>query len=303
MHPIFLFILLQSIPYVKNQSTPYPHFFLYDLGNKASDQRYEYGDFSMASDKIVKANLTTEKDAWLHKIDTSLATLHPGKAGIIIYIHGFQGDNKYFVQSSGYLLQKDIFDNAAHAYGMTVSLQWKSSIIYQDAVQTALQKGQNMAAVVDEIYRKQQKLYPGAPISIICHSMGNRVWQGLYDSWLEKNKSIRIENVFFFAADLECDIFDTAFENIQDHVAQSYVFYNRADRTLQMANALKEHKRLGIYGTSVQTDLVSKHITLIDATDIKDEETFAGKLSLHRYYYGSPTMREKTVTILSGKVN
>ena len=303
MHPIFLFILLQSIPFVKNQSTPYPHFFLYDLGNKASEQRYEFGDFSMAADKIVKSNITTEKDAWLHKIDTNLATLHPNKAGIIIYIHGFQGDNKYFVQSSGYLLQKDIFNNSAHDYGMTVSLQWKSSIIYQDAVQTALQKGKNMVDIVEEIYQKQQKLYPGAPISIICHSMGNRVWQGLYDSWVDKNKSIRIENVFFFAADLEYDIFDTGFENIQDHVAQSYVFYHRADRTLQMANALKEHKRLGIYGTSPHTDLVSKHITLIDATDIKDEETFAGKLSLHRYYYGSPTMREKTVTILSGKVN
>ncbi len=297
----FLFIILQSLPLVKNQSTPYQHFFLYDLGSKASDQRYEYGDFSMAADKIVKSNITTDKEIWIHKIDTSLATLHPDKAGIIIYIHGFQGDNKYFVQSSGFLLQKDIFDNAAHAYGMTVSLQWKSSIIYQDAVQTALQKGQNMADIVDEIYQKQQKLYPGAPISIICHSMGNRVWQGLYDKWVDKNKSIRIENVFFFAADLECDIFDTAFENIQDHIGQSYVFYNRADRTLQMANALKEHKRLGIYGTLSKTDLLSKHIILIDATDIKDEETFAGKLSLHRYYYGSPTMRRKTVEILSAK--
>lgn len=271
------------------------------MGSKAQDSLYEYGDFTMMSDKIAKSHITKDKKVWLEKIDTSLTKLDPKKSGILIYIHGFQGDNKYFVQSSGHTLQKDIFDNAAHEYGMTVSLQWKSPLIYPDAVQTALQKGQNMAAIIDTIYQKQQQLHPGAPISIICHSMGNRVWQGLYDSWVQRNKNVRITNVFFFAADLEHDIFETAFGDISSHIGHSYVVYSSQDRTLQMANALKDHKRLGIFGPSPDTDLVSKHITLIDATDIKDEETFAGKLSLHRYYYGSPTMRERTVKILSGK--
>lgn len=301
MHLLFFLLLLQSIPYVKTHATPYPHFFLYDMGSKAQDSLYEYGDFTMMSDKIAKSNITKDRKVWLEKIDTSLTKLDPKKAGILIYIHGFQGDNKYFVQSSGHILQKDIFDNAAHEYGMTISLQWKSPLIYPDAVQTALQKGQNMAAIIDTIYQRQQQLYPGAPISIICHSMGNRVWQGLYGEWVQRNKNLWIEHVFFFAADLEYDIFDTAFDDITSHVGHSYVVFNRLDRTLQMANALKDHKRLGIFGTAPDTDLVSKRITLIDATELKDEETFAGKLSLHRYYYGSPTIRDKTVKILGGK--
>jgi len=302
VHFLFFLLLLQTNPYVKTHATLYPHFFLYDMGSKAQDSLYEYGDFTMMSDKIAKANITTNRQLWLDNVNTKIDSLQRHKAGILIYIHGFQGDNKYFVQSSGHILQKNIFDNAAHEYGMTVSLQWKSPLIYPDAVQTALQKGQNMAAIIDNIYQKQQQLHPGAPISIICHSMGNRVWQGLYDAWVQRNKNVRIANVFFFAADLEHDIFDTAFDDIETHVGHSYVVYSRQDRTLHMANALKDHKRLGIFGTSPDTDLVSKRITLIDATDIKDEETFAGKLSLHRYYYGSPTMRSKIVQILSGNL-
>jgi hypothetical protein len=254
----------------------------------------------MTSDKIIKTNITTNQDLWIKTVSENIEGLKPNKSGIIIYIHGFQGDNKYFVQSSGYILQKDVFDNESHPYGMTISLQWKSGLIYPDATQTALQKGENMAAIVDKIYQIQQKQYPGSPISVICHSMGNRVWQGLYSEWVSLNKPLKIAQVFYFAADLECDIFDKSFSDIHAHIGHSYVYYNRADRTLQMANAIKEHRRLGIYGTSPETDLNSKHITLIYATDLKDEETFAGKLSLHRYYYGSPTMRKEIVRLLNG---
>jgi len=295
-------IIFQSILHLNAQTAVYPHLFVYDIGPKPSARQYEYGNFTMNTDKITKTNIVIDQELWINAVSENIERLKPNKSGIIIYIHGFQGDNKYFVQSSGYTLQKDVFDNDAHPYGMTISLQWKSGLTYNDAVQTALQKGANMAAIVDTIYQIQQKKYPRAPISVICHSMGNRVWQGLYSEWINLNKALKIDRVLYFAADLECDIFDTAFPELQNHVGHSYVFYSRVDRTLQMANALKVYRRLGIYSTAPQTDLLSKHITLIDATDIKDEETFAGKLSLHRYYYGSPTMRKEIVRLLNGSM-
>ena len=286
---------------MNKQTSAYPHLFIYDIGQKPSNHKYEYGSFDLNATKIIKSNIITDQDLWIENVKKSIKELNPKRSGIILYIHGFQGDNKYFVQSSGYILQKEVFANEAHPYGMTISLQWKSGFLYPDAEQTALQKGENIATVMDKIYKIQQKIHPGAPISVICHSMGNRVWQGLYEKWIDINKKIKIDIVFFFAADLECDIFNKSFSDIQNHIAHSYVFFNRIDRTLQMANAIKEYTRLGVYGTSPDTDINSKNITQQDVTDINDEETFAGKLSLHRYYYGSPTLRNKTIQILSGK--
>ncbi|MBC7886065.1 MAG: alpha/beta hydrolase [Saprospiraceae bacterium] len=292
---------------MNSQVRHFPHFYIYDTGKHASDHQYKYGDYDFQNDKIIKQRETDIEKTFLSSVTDTIKSLRADKAGVIIYIHGFQGDNKFFVQSSGFIIQRNVFDHPEHRYGMGISLQWKSSLAYQDAVLTALEKGAQMAPIIDSLYRIIRQYHHHAPVSILCHSMGNRVWQGLYEQWININQEFYLENVLMFAPDLEADIFETNFESIEKHCGQIHIYHNLTDRTLQMANAMKEHKRLGIYGPMVDSnkppfsnELLIK-MKIRNVTDIKDEETFAGKLSLHRYYYGSPSIRKEIVEILSGK--
>ncbi|MBK9735278.1 MAG: alpha/beta hydrolase [Saprospiraceae bacterium] len=300
---------------MKSQMLHFPHFYIYDSGTlDAQNPSYEFGDYDIVKDKLIKARQTKDKATFLTSVIDSISSLDKTRAGLIIYIHGFQGDNKQFVQSSGYILQKEVFDQASSPYGMAISLQWKSPMSYNDAVKTARSKGQTSATILHQIYSAWKKSHPEAPLTIICHSMGNRVWQGLYESWITLDHDLSITNVLIMAADLETDVLTTSFKDIQLHCHHLYIYHSLADRTLQMANALNEHKRLGIYGPIIDTSsntnsvhlqaqntvlpIYTHEVIIRDVTKIQDDETFAGKLSKHRYYYGSPTIRKEIVGIL-----
>lgn len=59
-----------------------------------------------------------------------------------------------------------------------------------------------------------------------------------------------------------------------------------------MANAMKQHPRLGIYGLENREPLEGT-ICVRNATEIHDDQSFAGKLTNHRYFYGSRTVRNE----------
>ena len=312
---LIVLILLINIS-MKSQLLHFPHFYIYDSGTlDVEHPTYEFGDYDIVKDKLIKARQTKDKAAFLTSVMDSIHLLDKTRAGLIIYIHGYQGDNKQFVQSSGFILQKEVFDQASSPYGMAISFQWKSPMAYNDAVKTARGKGQASATILQEIYTNWKIKYPEAPMTIICHSMGNRVWQGLYESWVTLDQNLSINNVLMMAADLETDVLNTSFKDIQLHCHHLYIYHSLADRTLQMANALNEHKRLGIYGIPIDSSsntnslnlstqnsdlpIYAHELIIRDVTKIQDDQTFAGKLSKHRYYYGSPTIRKEIVDILT----
>lgn len=278
----------------------FQHYYLYDAGNTPEDKKYEYGKMAVEDKKLIKSPGKMVDSVWLVDFKKNIENLSTTKNGLIVYIHGYQGDNKYFVQQSGYVIQSEIFDHPAHNYGLALSLQWKSVLPYETAVRNAYEKGKNFVPVLDAVYEDLRKKHPDAPVTFITHSMGNRVWQGIFENWVIRRPDLLINHVIMFAADLESNVFCNGFSGIENCVGKVHIYHNLSDRTLQMANAMKSHQRLGITGpeTPVPASLDSV-LVVRNATDIKDDESFAGKLTYHRYYYGSPTIRKEIVDILT----
>jgi esterase/lipase superfamily enzyme len=275
----------------------FQHFYMYDKSSDPDDKKYDYGIMEIENKKLIKQKTNMDEDAWMVTIKKNIDSLTSDKNSIIIYIHGYQGDNKYFMQQSGYILQETIFDSTAHSYGMAISLQWTSVIIYDNAVQNAYKKGSNFVATLYEINNYLKVKHPAAKVTFLCHSMGNKVFQGIYEHWIKMDTSLVLENVIMMAADLPADIFKDDFPNLSNHVRKLHIYHHLGDKTLQMANAMKSHQRLGIIGPEPSNPL-KNGMFIRNATKVSDDESFAGKLTNHRYYYGSPTIRQEIVDIL-----
>ena len=90
--------------------TGFQHYYMYDAGNNPEEKKYEFGKMAIEDKKLVKSQSKMADSLWMQDIKKSIDQLLPAKNGLIVYIHGYQGDNKYFVQQSGYVIQNDIFN-------------------------------------------------------------------------------------------------------------------------------------------------------------------------------------------------
>lgn len=211
--------------------------------------------------------------------------------GVLFYIHGYQADQKMFMEQSGYTLQNDVFDKIADKYSIIISLQWNSVLHYQKAVSNAYEKGCRFVHFLQPIMENICKTSPICHFSFLCHSMGNRVFQGIYDTWTKRNSQILFKSVWMMAADLEYDIFSTQFPNASFHIHDIYIYHRSQDLTLKIAKTLEDHPRLGIIGPKERLE----NMRVRDVSDITDDQSLGGNLSHHRYYYGSPTIRQEIV--------
>ena len=276
----------------------FPHFYIYDeKGTDNQNKHLSYGKMVLEGKNLIKSNHWTEPSLLFDDIGLEISKLKRNKNGLIVYIHGYQADNIFFMQKSGYTIQKEILAHTSHPYGMALSLQWSSVIPYGEAVISALIKGKQFMPLLNDIVQQLRLQHPDAPVSFICHSMGNRVFQGLYEQWLEYEGNLMLNHIFFMAADLESNIFELSFDQIEQHIRHPHVYYNRQDITLKIANAMVKNPRLGIYGTLDYT--CPKNCTSRDVTEIDDDKSFAGTITNHRYFYGSLTVRNEIIKQLS----
>lgn len=276
----------------------FPHFYIYDeKGTDDHHKQYSYGKMVLEGKNLIKSNHWTEASLLFDDVEIQISKLTKNKNGLIVYIHGYQADNIFFMQKSGYTIQKEILAHTSHPYGMGLSLQWSSVIPYGEAVVSALIKGRQFMHYLFDIVRQLRLQHPGAPVSFICHSMGNRVFQGLYEKWLEYDPNLMLNHIFFMAADLESNIFELSFDQINQHIRHPHVYYNHQDVTLKIANAMVKNPRLGLYGTLDYSS--PKNCISRDVTEIDDDQSFAGTITNHRYFYGSPTVRNEIIKQLS----
>jgi len=280
-----------------------PHFYIHFTGveNKTLNQ-IELGQFRIQKDKLKIAHIYKNIDDWEQALTACFEDCEDRRKNILLYIHGLWADNRWFVESSSYILQKEIFDNQSHQYGMTISVQWRAGLKYEDNVALALQKGKLFADIFFPIFKKIYTLYNKTKLSFLCHSMGNKFFEGVFNGYTKKLELPKFAKVMLFAAELPSDVFDRELNQLPNFCQNIYVFYNLNDRTLAIANFIKPHHRLGIYGIEHQSE-IPKNINQIDTTPlIDDDESFGGKFTYHRYYYGSKTMRNYIVDILRDEI-
>jgi hypothetical protein len=298
---ILTFIYLPLLFFKTAEPTKTPHFYWYLKGYDKTNYILEKGKYQISADKLTKLQDHKERTIWLSDIRQMIDSLPEGKKDVLFYIHGYMADNPAFVKESGYVLQKEYFDHKDSPYAFVISLQWDAPADYRRSRSVALEKGTHFAVLVNDLYKIFEEQGIAPEFSFFCHSMGNRVFEGLYDSLITINPDIHLDKVFLMAADLESDIFNDRFSTMPAVANRIYIYNNLNDRTLAMANAFVPYKRLGIFGpekSSCQND----NIQTVDVSDMDDDETLAGRMSLHRYYYDSPMVRSKIRNQMAAQV-
>ncbi|MCZ2339224.1 MAG: hypothetical protein LC127_13745 [Chitinophagales bacterium] len=79
-----------------------PHLFIYDEGTAQNKDYFTYGEMNIIEKSLKKTTIINEYDDFLLQTEAVIQRLRPDKNGLIIYIHGYLGDNEFFMEKSGY---------------------------------------------------------------------------------------------------------------------------------------------------------------------------------------------------------
>lgn len=267
--------------------TSIPHYFIY-LKDDKQPFKQEIGNYKITKSKIKYQDSYASIDELKNELFKSGKTNQKW----LVYIHGLWANNRGFEESTGKILQDNIFNNL-EGYDAIISLKWTSAIDYDKNLSITEEKGKEFSKLLDKLSNEDN-----IELNFLLHSMGNRVFKAFYNNL--DNKNYTINNVLMIAADIENDVLVNDLKKLTPNCSKIYAFYNDDDRTLSVANKLKGYKRLGIYGPCDESKTLANLIA-INTTGLTDNQGIPAKFTLHRYYYASPSIRNLILDILTGK--
>ena len=280
-----------------------PHFFYMEVESEDSTSYdAKYGTYHLNGEMRVKKNPSTisKEEDFIRSVDSTLQLLPEDKRNILIYIHGMWAHRDFFQEEVLTRFREDVLSEGSSSYGLVISVIWHAGMNYFENAKHALTVGKHYSPIVDEVLGLEVE-----SISVICHSMGNRVFQGIIKN-IDKPRQAdpRIDKAILIAADLEENIFQEGqpLAEIGKYVKSPIVYVHNNDRSLGMSKALNENDRLGL-NADTETIVNNSIIKIIDVSTVDDNEGFGPSISNHRYFYTSPTVRQDLYYTLHGKDN
>jgi hypothetical protein len=269
------------------------HYYVYAKEKVGEGFKYEYGKYSLSATSLDIDTSYTEFNGVINEIGKK------SYKGIIFYIHGFSADNRMHEKEQGRLLHNEFYSQLSNQYDLVVSLKWSPEKDYPATYPSAIAKGNNLYPYADSIIQLVRKDNPTCPVTFIMHSMGNRIFENLYLAKEKANTKWNLHQVLMCAPDIENDVFFTSLKGLPQDCKEVHYLYNIDDRTLGVAKAMKPYERLGIVGHK-EADKLPANVYKIDTTGTKDNEGWFAQMSLHRYWYASPSIRDVVRKILRG---
>ncbi len=289
---------------IAQQDSPTPPFVYYIEVESEDSTDYQaiYGDFSINSDDRVEKQeaLDIDEDEFFSTLEKNLKSLPRKKRNILIFIHGMWAHRDFFQEEQLSRMRQDVLKNGDSPYGMVVSLIWHSGMNYHYNVTHSRSVGKYYSHHISRLLDIEADNF-----SVMAHSMGNRVFQGVLDEISEEECTDPLfDKMLFIAADLEEDIFaaDKPLSDIDRYVRQPIVYVHNNDRSLGLSRALNENDRLGL-NANAETLEDNPSITIIDVSTVNDNDGFGPSLSNHRYFYTSPSVRNDLYYSLHGLEN
>ncbi len=251
-----------------------------------------YGDHILKDEKLIKDIITIDSSAFYRKLENILLKLPSGKRNILFFIHGLWADAPSFSEPSGYILQQEVINQNESPYGLTISLQWNGTFNYKEDYDITKKAGEKYDQILQNLFNKIGRINPDYRAAYLIHSMGHHVFYHLIKQSEKSKCLITVNKVISCAGDISDTLFqDDTMYKVISYTDSSIIFYNNLDRTLKIAQTAVEGNRLGIVGPSNKNEL-GKNIKVKDLTELNDFESIPGSMSLHRYYYDSPTVRK-----------
>jgi hypothetical protein len=303
MIPIIITLVSILTPVEVWQLDALPNFYYMEVESEDSTS-YEavYGQYFLSDEGRVEKQDPQDihQEEFIHKLDSTLLALPEEKRNILIYIHGMWAHRDFFQEEVLTRVREDVLNDGSSPYGLVLSVIWHSGMNYHENVIHAFNVGEYYGPAIEQVLQ-----LPANSVSVMAHSMGNRVFQGIYTR-LDKSHFAEppFDKILFIAADLEANIFDNGQPlcDIGGVCLEPIIYVHNNDRSLGLSRALNENERLGL-NADASTCEGNPLLRIIDVSAVDDNEGFGPSLSNHRYFYTSPTVRKDLYYSLHGEYN
>lgn len=238
-------------------------------------------------------------DIYFAKLKEQIASMPKDKPDLLFYIHGFGAYRSHFVKLNNSTLQRDIVSKEGSTIGMQLSYSWTIGYNYVGGIPKSVDLGYYYGELIAETIKLAKENNPETRVHFITHSMGNRVYLGVFDKLNEVFDYPIIDHHIMAAPDVEPNIFAKGepLENIADVDQEVTVYRHNTDRILTISGELTEKTRLGLLGlTDEEFEVCSEIVKVVDCSLLNDNERF--DFGNHNYYYQSPTVRNDMFNIL-----
>jgi hypothetical protein len=199
------------------------------LGHFSNNQLKRIPEFVYPVDEIDESKLSK----WLKN----------GGSAALLSFHCMWGQQAWFHRQKYLFSFRDIIQPVARSNIKTViSFIWHSGgLNYKKNWNGAAAKGEPLG----KLFFLMNQYYTSNTY-IVCHSMGNRFFEGILSS--VQNEQIKCKGIILFSADLPADIDHGDFKLIQNTTPVIAVFQHRRDKLLWFSSMAHDNKRLGRSG-------------------------------------------------------
>jgi esterase/lipase superfamily enzyme len=256
---------------------------------------------------------------------TNINLVENRKNDVLLFIHGFKNDLHTALITMNRLYDKYVKPNDS-PIGHLVLFTWpaRSNLLKyrddaRDAQKTGYALGRGYKRLVD-FFKETFKADPktGEPINplcknkihFMCHSMGNRVLECMFQQFLSDNvhMSSVFGEVFLMAADIDFDALEKPkpLYNLIRICDRVHVYYNENDKALWTSETTKNaFNRLGKFGP-MKIDNLPDYIYANNVSSITDDTD--GILSSifathHGYFAESDTVVKDVIKVLNGGIS
>ena len=197
----------------------------------------------------------------------------------LIYFHCYLGNTSIY-HSFSVQRMKAYFDNGKEE--IIISIIWTPALSYSGSWHKAFKKGLRIAPLIKGI----SNTFSGN-VNVLCHSMGNRVFEGV----ISANHRLNFNKVILAAADVKWNAFETGLKNLLNAATEIHVLTHHRDRMLKASSLIWKNKRLGLHGASISDTKLKIH-------DCTSSKALLGKSHNHLYFIFSNEVRNEIGKIL-----
>ena len=243
-----------------------------------------------AKKKIAEIPVENFQDSLLRQIiigDT------PDSQRVLLYFHAMFGNIGPFHKTTRGKLEKINRELGDQKMDKIVSFIWHADgLLYKRNWKEARKTGLVFSRLFSTFNASPSKL------NVICHSMGNRVFEGVVEGLMEQKLNLTFETITLAAADLNTEVFNTEFAWILDRTERVQVYFNKKDLLLWSSKVLWGRDRLGrVGGTANREKYSNLQFVNIGKTGIYCLLDPTG----HMYMFHTPKVMEDYQNVLAKK--
>jgi len=188
---------------------------------------------------------------------------------VLVYFHSLYGGvNVYHKNTVRKLKELDGFDRIISVIWHTDGWNYLNSY--------------NAASATSELYQPYLETIlerRDIELSILCHSMGHRIFEGVVKDY--SANEISLNKVIFTGSDLDLESFDNSLRSLPSFTKQLVVYVHENDRLLKQSRKFHKKDRLGL--NALQKDFSSiQNLECIDVTNSSGQKLI--RLSNHIYF-------------------